>query len=762
MRGASLGAAVTLALGIGACTAIFSFVNPLLLHPFTYPRPEELLMIQERDPRGNPAQVSYPDYRDWSSQADAFSGMAAFDIGFFFLTGVEEPEQIAGALVTPNLFRVLRVGPVLGRDFRDDDDRVVILTDAAWKRRFAGNPNILGRTIALDFARTTEIERYTVIGVMPPNFWMYYGGFEVFVPLAPGAIRDDRKARMLFAIGRRNEGVSVEQAQGALSAIPIEKDWGVLVTPWYKAASQPVRAELLVMAGAAGLLLMIASANAAGLLLVRAQARRMEIAVRTALGASPWRLVRLFAGESLRIGLAAAMLGSLLAWWGVRTMIALLPQGLAATQFLAGLDRVAVDAPALSFAAAIAVAACLGAGVLPAWQARNAHLMSSLKGTGSVESHRARKTLVMVEVALSVVLLAGAGLLIKTLERIRAIDLGFRAEKLLVMRVPMPSGQAADRARAASYYQELAARVRALPGVRSAALANFQPLTGAHRSEEFRIPGHEEKFRAGYQVVLPDYFATLGIALRRGRYLNAQDERRVVINETMARRYWPQDDPVGRSIRVAGDALEIVGVVADVRTRLMSKPEPLVYRPFRDEPARAQQMAVRTEGDPLGLAHAVRGVVRDLGGTVAEVSTMESFVENDAWQQKQAAALLAVFAGLAFVLSTVGLYGVISFAVGQRTREIGIRVAVGARRGDVIRLVLRQGIGPVVAGLVIGLSAALALSRLLVGLLYELAPFDPAVLAGVVMAIGGAALVGCWLPARRALAVDPVAALWCD
>lgn len=785
-------AVVTMALGICASTAIFSLIRPTLLHPFTFSRANELVIVDERDerdPQGRATTVSYPDFRDWSSQRSVLAEMGAFDIGFFELTGIDNPEEIPGALVTTNFFHMLGVAPALGRDFRESEERSVILTDATWRKRFGGDPNILDRNIALDFARTKEIERYTVIGVMPPNFWMYYGNFEVFVPLERGFIREDRKARGLIAIGRRAPGASLEQAQSALSAIALEPGWSVRVRSWEQAATEPVRPELLLLAAAAGLLLLIASANVAGLLLVRAQARRREMAIRAALGASQWRLARLLLGESLRVALAAAILGGALAWWGVKTMMAVLPPDIEQTRLLPGLDRVAVDPAALVFAGVASLVACLFAGLPPAWQARVTSrtgdhagtrtpartLAEALKDAGSPESQRGRKTLVTVEVALSVVLLAGAGLLIKTLERIRAIDLGFRQEKLLILRVPAPRGEISP-----SYYAELSRQVAALPGVRSEAL--YSSLTGRAR-EGFEIPGRPDKFTANEMVVQPGYFETFGIALRRGRYFDDRDRGRVaggeavinqvVINETMARRYWAPnsrpsgaEDPVGRSIKLDGETLEVIGVVADTRPLVFGDPEPMVYRPLVDRgshnDSRAGQLAVRTAGDPLALARAVTGVVRDLGGVVAEVGTMEHFVEDNTWRQEQAAGLLEWFAAIALILSTAGLYGVISFAVARRTREIGIRVAIGAPRQHVIGLVLCESLQPVMTGLAIGLAAALTLSRLVAGLLYQVEPADPWVFASVAMVVACAALASCGLPLLRALRVDPVVALRCE
>ncbi|HWJ41603.1 MAG TPA: FtsX-like permease family protein, partial [Candidatus Limnocylindrales bacterium] len=627
---------------------------------------------------------------------------------------------------------------------------------SAWRKRFGADPNILGRNIALDFARTKEIERYTVIGVMPPNFWMYYGNFEVFVPLERAFIRDDRKARSLIAIGRRAPGVSLAQAQSALNAIPMEPGWSARVRPWEQAATQPVRSELLLLSGSAGLLLLIASANVAGLLLVRAQARRREIAIRAALGASPSRLMRLLLGESIRVAIAATILGAMLAWWGVKVMLAVLPPDIEATRFLPGLDRVAVDPWAIAFAGLASLLSCLLAGIIPALRARSNDLSTATRDIGSPESQRGRKVLVMIEVAMSVVLLAGAGLLIKTMDRIRAIDLGFRPERLLILRVPPPRGDSS-----ASYYSDLSTRVAALPGVRSAAL--FSSVTGRTRGG-FEIPGRAEKFQAGYMIVQPGYFATFAIPIRRGRAFDDRDERRVMVSETMARRYWPHDDAVGQSLKLdgeaAGEALEVIGVAADTRPMVFRDPDPMVYRPLRD--GRAGQLAVRTYGDPLALTTAVTGVVRDLGGVVAELGTMEHFVANNTWQQEQAAGLLGGFAAIALILTAAGLYGVVSFAVARRTREIGIRVAIGANRADVAALVFRETILPGAAGLAVGLAASLALRKFVAGLLYQVAPNDPWVLATVAIIASCTVLVACSVPLRRALRVDPMIALHLD
>ncbi len=738
---ASAGAIAAMALGIGAATAIFSLVRPLLWHPFTFANASELVTIEERDPilgaHGRATPVSFPQFRDWRSNRAVLQDAGAFDIGFFELTRVENPEEIPGALLTANLFPLLGVAPALGRNFGDGEEGVVILSDAAWRKHFGADPNILGRTIPLDFARTKEVEQYTVIGVMPPKFWMYYGNFEVFVPLERRFIREDRNARGLMAIGRLAHGANVAQAQSALDGI---------VKQWERSSVDPVRSELLLLATAAGLLLLIASANVAGLMLVRAQARRREIAIRAALGASPSRLLGLFIGESLRIAIAAALLGGAVAWWGVKTMLAVLPSDIETTRLLPAMDRVAVDPVAWAFAGVAALVACFAAGIVPAWQSRSIELHGSMKTVGST---RGRRVLVAIEIALSVVLLGGSGVLLKTLDRIRAIDLGFQAEHLLILRVPTPRINVTPR-----YYDEMVARVGSLPGVRAESL--YTSLTGS-TVDGVEIPGRGEKFSANSVTVQPSYFATFAISIKRGSVFGEQENNRVVINESMSRRYWPGEDAIGRPLLVNGEAYQITGIAADTRPEVFRDPQPTLYLPLATR--RAGHLAIRTTGDPLALARAVSGIVRDLGGVVAEVGTMEHFVENSTWQQEQAATLLTMFAGLALLLSGFGLYGVISFAVARRTREIGIRAAVGATRTDVAALVLKESFQPVMAGLIVGIAAAIGLGRFIASLLYHVAPVDPAVLATVAVICMVMTLIACSVPMLRALRIDPMIAL---
>ncbi len=432
-------------------------------------------------------------------------------------------------------------------------------------------------------------------------------------------------------------------------------------------------------------------------------------------------------------------------------LIKAIPPDLNSARMLPGLDRVSVDLLALAFAALIAVAACLAAQILPAIELRNIDLIASLRDATTSRSPLARKILVTAEIALSVVLLSSAGLLLKTMAHIENIDLGFQPKNILVLRLPIPRTDPNPQARLQACYDAIVA----LPGVQSAALTSQQPLTGERRRDDFEIP-RQGKISANDRVVSPEYFSTLGIPLRRGRFFTALDGHSAVVNEAMVRRYWPNEDPIGRFVYLEGP-LKIVGIAADTRSRLFEKEGPTIYRSTKDAPA--AQIAIRTQVDPLSLARAVRNAVAQQGGTVAEISTMENFINNDSWQHEQTATLTTVFAALAFLLATVGLYGVISFAVARRRKEIGIRMALGARPSDVIALVLRESMTPVGVGLTAGLCLAVALNQSLKSLFYEVAPADPQILTAVTLSILLATLAASLIPTSRALAVDPATTL---
>jgi predicted permease len=513
-----------------------------------------------------------------------------------------------------------------------------------------------------------------------------------------------------------------------------------------------------VLAGGGLLLLLIATANAAGLLLVRAYGRRREIAIRGALGASPWGLKRLLIGESLNIGVFAGGIGVLLAWWGLRVMVASLPEG-GLFNFLPSLDRVVIDRLALFFAIGASMFACVIAGIFPASVAGQMDLVTALKEGAAIPSPGVQRGLITAEIALSVTLLTGAGLLVKTMANINAIDPGFRTDHLLALRAPvLPT---TDRMHAKGYYGELQTRLAALPGVQSVALASSQPL-GFHLRRQFEIPGRSDPAETDYQVVTPDYFVTLGIPIRQGRAFDARDDHRALVNESLARKYWYGDNPIGKVIRIQDESIQIIGICGDTRDALLHEPEPMLFRSWRDEPDAAQQIDVLTSGNPLALVGAVKRVVGDLGGAVGEVHRGSEFIDDVTWQQKQSARVLSAFATLALALAVIGLYSVISLAIGRRTREIGVRMAMGARRSDVVWLVLRESTRPVLTGLALGLATALAMSRLLASALYGVAPSDPIVLAWVFAVVMIAAICACLVPLWRALRVDPMISLRCE
>jgi len=755
MRG-NLLAILILALGIGAAATLFSFVNPLLVHPLVYPRADRLMTIEEIDPKGSATPVSLDSFHNWN-RAQRSSQLAAYDIGVFFLTGVTEPEQVYGALVTPNLFDVLEVQPMLGRGLREGEPDAVVLTYGAWQRHFGGDPGVIGRTIDLDFARTPEVERYRVVGVMPPDFWMFYGAFEVFVPMNERALNP--KAHALYAVARLADDATRQQAAATLPSS--QKGWGIRVTPWATGVAASIRKQILAVTGGAVLLLLIACTNVAGLLLTRAFARRRETSIRAALGASPTRLMRWSLGNSLKVALAAGVLGTLFAWIGVRILIAILPADIVSRGFVPGFDRVAINAPALVFTLLTVLAVSLACGALPAWNAARIDVWEALKSASGMSSQRLRRVLVAIEVALSVMLLAGAGMIGKTLANIAGIDLGFRVDNLLVLRVPT---QNRDRAQVQNLRIDLLRRVSAIPGIVSASLASAQPLTGNHGNVDVRIAGRNDTVTTGIVTVSPNYFSTLGFALRAGRFLNDSDRGKVIVDETLARKLWPDRNPVGETMVIDDDTVpvEVIGVVAATRPFLLENPTPLVYRSFFDNPQAAGQMAIRTSGDPLKLARAVTAIARDEGAVIADVSTMREFVDNERWAQRLAAVLFASFSGIALILAAAGVYGVVSMAVNQRTREIGIRMALGADSARVVALVIAESTAPVALGVAVGLLGALAGGRFVESLLYEVRPADPVILTSVASLAIVVSLVACWPSARRAASVDPSRALRAD
>ena len=780
-------AIIALALGIGANTAIFSVVNTVLLRPLPYKDPERLVMVWEDAsrhgyPRDTPAAANFVDWRD---QNTVFEGMAAIADQSFNLTGAGDPERLKGRLVSANLIALLGVEPQIGRTFTSTEDqpgsnRVVLLSHLLWQRRFGGDSGIVGKPLNLNG------ETYTVIGVMPPRFQFPSIDDDIWTPIAFSAeAAANRDTHYLQVIARLKPGTTLEQAQTEMSTIAARlqqqypqsnTDLGAAVTSLHEHTVGDIKPALLILLGSVGLVLLIACANVANLLLARAAVRQKEIAVRVALGARRWRLVRQFLTESVLLATLGGVVGLGIAYGGLILLRAFIPENISQAK------QVSIDPRVLGFTLLVSTITGLIFGLAPALQAARFNQTETLKeggrdsATGS-SGKRIRGLLVMAEVAVSLVLLIGAGLLINSFLRLRNVDPGFRTDNLLTMKLDLPQPKYEEFARRTAFFTDLLQRVESLPGVKSAAVTSNLPLYRQGNSISVSIEGRPapppgQELIVVTRMISTGYFDTMSIPLLSGRSFSDQDAatspRVAVISETMARRFWPGEDPIGKRlgtgrIQRPEDWTQVVGVVKDVRQfELTAEPLPQMYLPYKQRGFFVpEDLVVKTDVDAASMAATVRNAVWEIDKDqpVSNIRTMEEILLESIARQRFSMLLLAIFAAVALTLAAVGIYGVMSYSVAQRTHEIGIRMALGAQTGAVLKLAVGYGLKLVIAGVVIGLIAAFALTRVMSTLLYGVTATDPTTFTLISLLLVGVAALASYIPARRATKVDPIIAL---
>jgi putative ABC transport system permease protein len=779
-------ATVTLALGIGANSAIFSAVYSLLLKPLPFPEIDRVITIWDKEPtRGyTHNEVAMANYLDWRAQNHSFDQLALYRWWSVNLTGIDTPERIQGFQVTANFIDVTGIKPILGRAFTEEEDQpgkgaVAIIANSLWQRRFGGDPNIIGKTI------TVNRLPLTIVGVMP-NTLSYPVPGEIYAPLTiTPALASNRQSHDSYVIGRLKPGVSVQSAQADIDNITarLEQQYpetntklGATVFPIVADTVRKYDTGVWVAMGAVAFVLLIACANVANLMLARASGRQREIALRAALGASRWRIVRQLLTESVIVALLGGLLGILVAVWGLDALRAANPGD--AARFAPGWSQLGINVPVLAFTIGLSVLSGLVFGLAPALQVSKPNLNESLKEgsrQSSGRSHGLRSSLVVFEIALSLVLLVCAGLFFRSFLTLFKTDPGFDPDHVLTMNLILPRAKYKDEPQSAAFYKELVQRVKATPGVESAAAVNFLPLGGSNASEDYLVegepqpgPGHENEGR--YRVCTADYFSTMRIPIVKGRAFTEQDKAGVtpvvIVNETLARKHWPGQDPIGKRIRFdypidKAPWLEIVGVSKDVRHELTLEVTPELYLPHAQDSWNSMVLVARTTVDPASLAGAIRQSVWaiDKDQPVFDVRTMDEVRSISIGLQTFSSLMIGIFAGIALLLASIGIYGVMAFVVTQRTQEIGIRMALGARGVDVLRLVLANGMKLAVIGLLIGLATAWGVTRFFAKLLVGVKPTDLLTFSAVSACLLAVAFLACYLPARRATKVDPLEAL---
>jgi putative ABC transport system permease protein len=775
-------AVLTLTLGIGANTAIFSVVKTVLLNPLPYDDPEQIVVLWETNPEGGLDQVSIPTFLDWQSESKNLESVAAYRQTDLSYAGGDEPRDVPALRATPDLFNVLSAGARVGRTFVAEEatvgaDRVVVLSHRFWEESLGGREGLVGTTVVLGG------DAHSIVGIMPPGFeFPTATAVEVWTPLAfdpNDAHGRSRRSRSLMVVGRMTPDAGAEQTQQEMTVLAdriateyasTNEGWGVRVVAAHEQLVSASRPALLVLMGAVGFLLLIVCANMANLLLARLSSRGREMAVRGALGASRWELARPVLAESLILAGTGGVLGAVVAVGGLRLLTAL-PEGQ-----LPRMDQVGLDSGVLLFTILLSIAVAVIFGLLPALHASRSRLREQLTestgATGGVGARRVLSTLVVVEVALALVLLVGAGLMTRSFSRLLEVNPGFDPSNVVTAQVMLPASKYPERHQRVQFFDAVVARLRSAPGVEAASAVSNLPMqsVGVTFVLPFNVEGQpppeNEDPRADVRMASPGFFETLRVPLRQGRFLDERDTvdspRTMVINETMARRYFPDSDPIGQVVENPHGRAEVVGVVADIRYQgLDSEPKKQVYEPLSQNSVNSMALVARTERDPASLAGTLQREIWavDAQQPIYDLSTLDQLLARAVFLPRLSTTLLNAFAVCALLLAALGIYGVLSYTVTQRTREIGLRTALGAETGRTIGLVVGNSMLLIAVGVAAGLVAASVLARSMAGVLFGISPFDPVSFTVAAVVLVGVGLAASLIPARRAALVDPMVAL---